>query len=758
MADQSITGPAASHAAGSQPRVTATDLHPPQTVAPPQPQHPHPQPQPQHPQRPLTQLADQPHAGLFAPKAQLIGAIIAGLLLLIAFVAQITGLTPSPAPLWLAALNWAALAIGLLYGGRAALEAARNSLVDIDVLMVVAALLAAWIGAVAEGALLLFLFTLAGALEDLATARTKAAVSALHALMPTRAVAQVDGTWTELPPEQLTVGQLIKVPTGERVPADARVTLGDSSFDQSSLTGESLPRDVGPGDELYAGTINVGDPIEALVLRPASQSSLQKVLALVLEAQATKEPVQRLIDRLSGPYAVTVFAVSIVVFLLWWLGPEPLFARPWKDAAYTAIGLLIVMSPCALVISTPTATLAAISRGARGGVLFKGGQAIERLAGLGAIAFDKTGTLTVGRPSVQGVHAVGWSDQTHMLEVAAALEGHSTHPIAQAVVREAQAHAQSQAQAQAQAQPQAPERNRPNPVHAQEVRTVVGRGVTGFIDGTEARLGNLAHTRELLPACFVNHVREVLDKVQRQGQIAVVCVHDQQAGVFILTDAERPGADGLVARLHALDVRPVVMLTGDNALTAGRVAQRLGLDALYAELLPADKVRHVQELKATLTQPPSENHPKRKPHRKRAAGTLVGVIGDGVNDAPALAMADVSIAIGSIGSDAALENADIVLLNDDLGSVPWALGLARRTRRTITINLCFAIGAMSLMAIGVVVGSLWGWKMPLWMGVVGHEGGTLLVVAHSLLLLAHPAITIAPRGTPGSPGAPPAAP
>jgi len=661
---------------------------------------------------------------LLAPRSQLIGASVAGALLLVAFAARLMGLAPAteagPA-LWPLALDWLALLIGLVYGGRAAAEAVRANLVDIDVLMVVAALLAAWIGAVAEGALLLFLFTLAGALEDLAAARTKAAVAALHTLMPTRAMVLIDGAWLERAPEALEVDARVRVPTGERVPADARVVLGSSSLDQSSLTGESMPRDVGPGAEVFAGTINVGDPFEATVLRLASDSSLQKVLRLVIEAQSTKEPVQRVIDRLSRPFALAVFGLSLTVFLLWWLGPAPLFGRPMKDAAYTAIGLLIVLSPCALVISTPTASLAGISRGARGGVLFKGGQAIERLAGLGAVAFDKTGTLTVGKPELRDLLAVGWSDGREMLAVAAGLEMHSTHPIAQAIVRAAAAQSVT-------------------PADVQHVRTVVGRGVSGELDGQQAHLGNLAHTRESLPACFVNHVRAELAKVQHQGQIAVVCTHGQQAGVFILADSARPGADCLVERLHALGVRPVVMLTGDNALTATTIATALKLDEFHAELLPAGKVEHVRALKAKL----STSAPRGRRH--------VGVIGDGVNDAPALAMADVSLGIGSIGSDAALENADIVLLSDDLSTVPWAVGLARRTRRTITINLCFAIGAMAVMAVGVIVGSLFGWRMPLWMGVVGHEGGTLLVVGHSLLLLGYRGIEVCTCGAIAKPG------
>lgn len=639
--------------------------------------------------------------GLFSPRTQLVLALVAGLLLLVAFIWRHAAPMADPAAFHPASiLNFASLAIGLIYGVRSAIEAGKESWVDIDVLMVVAAVLAAAIGAPAEGALLLFLFTLAGALEDLAMARTRRAVTALHKLMPTTAQVMDNGQWVTRAPETLRPGDRIRILPGEQVPTDARLASGSTSIDQATITGESQPRDVNPGDELFAGTLNVGNPCEAIVTKAASESSLQKVLNLVTQAQAQREPIQQLIDKLSQPYAIAVFATSLTVFIVWYFA----LGRPPKDAAYTAIGLLIVMSPCALVIATPTATLAAISRAARGGVLFKGGQSIERLARITSIAFDKTGTLTVGRPSVREIAPIAWSERDHLLSVAAALESTSTHPIAEAIVKAARDAGVS-------------------PAQMSDVKYITGRGVVGHLDGSEARLGSMAHTGELIPVCLRNNVREVLATVQHQGKIAVVCVHDQQAAVFILSDAARPGADCLVRRLHEYGVRPVVMLTGDNKLTAESIATSLHLDEFHAELLPQNKVEHVQRL-------------------KKASKGGVGVIGDGVNDAPALASADVAIGIGSIGSDAALENADIVLLNDDLSAVPWAVGLARRTRRTITINLVFALSAMAIMAIVVIVGSLTGWQMPLWMGVIGHEGGTLLVVAHSLLLLLHRGIPI----------------
>lgn len=677
-------------------------------------------------------------ARLTSPWGELISAIIAGTLLLAGFVIAHTADAPGSVPF---VLYWISLSLGLIHGGRAAFEALAQRHFDIDVLMVLGALLAAWVGAPAEGALLLFLFVLSGALEALAMARTTRAVEALHKLMPTAAMRLRSGAastdpdaWEHVPPESLAAADRIKILPGEIIPADAAVSLGESSINQSTLTGESVPRDVRVGDALYAGTINVGNPIEAIVTRPAKESSLQRILNLVIEAQQQREPVQRLIDRLSQPYAWGVLILSIAVVLIWWLAFNVPFVQHtpagMRGALYTGITLLIVASPCALIIATPTATLTGIARGARSGVLFKGGQSLERLSRLAAVAFDKTGTLTIGKPRVQQIHPIGWSDETALLRVAAGLEQESTHPIAQAIIDAAK------------------ERSI-DPATIEAGKFTVGRGVSATYQSKEARLGTLIFTEPLIPACLRASVADTLARVQHRGEIGTVVTWDQHTGVIVLSDQVRPGAPELVARLHDLNVRPVCMLTGDNRATAEHVANALGLDRWHAELLPPDKVAHVQKLKDEIA-------------REKRTGT-VGVIGDGVNDAPALAAAGVSIAIGSIGSDAALESADIVLLSDDLGVVPWAVGLARRVRRTITINLIFSISAIVIMALATLIGSRIGHDVPLWAGVIGHEGGTLLVVANSLLLLLYRSPLAPSSDTPLSttaspPAAAPAAP
>lgn len=637
---------------------------------------------------------------VFSARGELWSSIAAGVLLATGAAVWFFSRSGGEAG-WERWLYWASLAIGIVHATRAAWESVARWRFEIDVLMLLGAVLAGVMGHPAEGALLLFLFLLSGALEALAAERTTREVEALHRLMPTQAIRRdpATGEWMTVTPDLLAPGDEIKVLPGELVGADAKVLEGLSSIDQANLTGESMPRSVGPGDDLYAGTINVGNPVILRVTRRAAESSLRRILDLVLRARQQREPVQRFIDRMSQPYAVGVVVASAATFAVWfWV-----LGRSLESSLFTAITLLIVASPCAVIIATPTATLAAIARGARCGVLFKGGQSLERLARLTAVAFDKTGTLTVGKMRVQELHPIGWSDERGLLAIAAGLEQDSTHPIAAAVRRAAVDRAVQ-------------------PARASDPKFTAGRGVSAEFAGKPARLGTLVFVEPLIPVCLRARVRQVLASVQHRGNIGTVVAHDQQAGVIILADTIRPGAPRLVADLHAIGVKPVVMLTGDNSLTAKAVSDSLGLDRFSADLLPQDKVQAVAELK--------------KEAHARNPRSGVGVIGDGVNDAPALAAADVSIAIGSIGSDAALESADIVLLSDDLAVVPWAVRLSRRARRTILMNLVLALGAIAIMAAATLAGSYLGRPLPLWIGVIGHEGGTLLVVANSLLLLA----------------------
>ncbi|MEC9373975.1 MAG: cation-translocating P-type ATPase, partial [Planctomycetota bacterium] len=604
------------------------------------------------------------------------------------------------------ALVWISLAIGMVYGLRAAIEAIRQLSVDIDVLMVVGAALAAGVGHPEEGALLLCLFVLSGALEARALERTRREVEALHKLMPRVARVLRAGEWHEIDPHDLVRGDRIRLRPGDVIPVDCELVEGASAVDQSTLTGESMPREVHPGDELFAGTVNTSSAIEATVLRPAAESSLQKILNLVIEAREQRQPVQRAIDRLSRPYAISVLLASLLVVLIWWLA----FAEPFSSAAYTAITFLIVMSPCALIIATPTVTLSAIARAARAGVLFKGGHAIERLSQVAAVCFDKTGTLTHGKPRIMQVHPVAWSSGPDLLSVAAGLEADSTHPIATAIR-------------------DAAKRKGVGACNVQNVQHIPGRGLTGSLHGAEVRLGNIAHTEEHIPTCLRARVREVLDRIQSRGQIGVVVAlagSDAEAGqaaVLVISDPLRENAADMVASLHELGVRHVRMFTGDNTATAAHVAKTVGISEWNAELFPEDKLRLVREMR---------DHAREHHHVRRCA---VAYIGDGVNDAPALSAADVGLAIGSIGSDAALESADIVLLADDLRAVPWALELARRARAILVFNIIFALTVIVGMAAATLIGSRAGWPVPMSIGVIAHEGGTLFVVVNALRLL-----------------------
>lgn len=649
----------------------------------------------------------------FTPKGELWGAIVAGVLLGVGFLLHVVLKMP-----WAEGSIWASLSIGMVYGLRAAWDALSERRVDIDVLMVVGAGLAALIGHPEEGALLLFLFTLSGALEELAMQRTEREVRALSALLPKAALVQRNGQWIETDAESLVAGELVKIRPGERVPVDAVVVEGASAIDQSAITGESVPRDVKVGDELFAGTVNADDPLTARTLRPAKESSVQKILTLVISARDNREPVHRTIDKISQPYTIAVLVASVVIVLVWWqvLGAPLYSAAPEgarQSALYTAITFLIVASPCALIIATPTATLAGLARLAKGGVLAKGGDAMSRLAKVGRVCFDKTGTLTFGRPRLHEVHAVAWSDGDELLAIAAAMEKDSTHPIAQGILEAAQQRGIA-------------------PVAITNINHVVANGIEARLPAHRnalVRIGRYRFVEELIPVCFRARTQEVLASVQQRGQIAlVVARQDEQhpdggeAAVLIMADAVRTGAKEMVEQLHALSIRPLRMLTGDNRATAQRIGEHLGLDQVDAELLPEDKLAIVRD------------------ERQRAHAHQRGVafIGDGVNDAPALATADVALGIGTIGTAAALESSDVVLLSDNLASVPWAIRVARATSRTILTNLSIALSVIIIMSIVTLIASRTSHPVPLSLGVLAHEGGTVLVVLNSLRILGFP--------------------
>lgn len=625
--------------------------------------------------------------------SQLPLAIWCGITLLVGFLLWEFAAEPSPALGQVGlGLVYGSLALGSVHGVRAALESLRAFRPDIDVLMVVGAFLSAGIGHPEEGALLLFMFTLAGGLEHRAMNKARDAVSRLNKLMPKNALVKRGDAWQPIEPEELHAGDVVLVRPGETIPADGVVTDGHTEVDQSSLTGESMPRSVKVDDGVFAGTINRHGAIEVRVTRPVQESSIHRILELVLEAQERRQPLQRVIDRFSTPYTVTVFILAGLAhggFML--LGGDS-----FTDALYRAITLLVVASPCALVISTPTATLCGLSRAARSGVLIKGGDALERLSRVRRVALDKTGTLTTGQIEVTRVTPIAAGDVESLLSIAYAAEQRSTHPIAAAVVRLAQ-------------------QRQLHPRELASLTDVPGRGVEGVFQGERVRIGNLDFCEELIDVCFRGHTREVVSRILETGAKAIVIAHQGDAIVLTLADTPRVGAEHLTRDLAAAGVESVTMLTGDARIIAERLAAQLGITDVRAELMPEDKVEQIRRLRAE--------------HRK--VGGLA-VIGDGVNDAPALAVADVGLAMGGVGADAALEAADVVLLHDDLDRIPWSISLARRVRRVMLANLFFAMGVIAVLATLTVIGDI-----PLWIGVLGHEGSTLVVVANSLRILAH---------------------
>ncbi|MBW7917023.1 MAG: heavy metal translocating P-type ATPase [Trueperaceae bacterium] len=582
------------------------------------------------------------------------------------------------------------LLLAFLAGGLPAGIAAGRALVeerklDIDLLMVLAALAAALVGEARDGAILLFLFSLANTLEANAFSNTRRAVASLMELKPETATLMVDGAPRQVPAATVAPGAVILVRPGERVPLDGVVLEGVSSLDQSPITGEAVPVDKGVGDALFAGSVNGHGALRVRVTKDASSSTLARMIELVTEAQATRSPSQRFGDWFGERYTVLVLlgtGAALAAFLL--LGMER------QAAFYKAATLLVVASPCAVVISVPAAVLSALARAARMGVLFKGGAALEEFGAVDVMAFDKTGTLTQGRMRVAEVVPFGVSAAS-VLELAGAIEASSEHAVAQAIVAAA---------------------GRPDaPPLVEGVTAVPGMGIRATVDGAAHWAGN----RRLAANVGVPTTPEVeatLALLEGRGHTTVMVGDARRViGVVAVADTVRATAGAAIRELRARGVERIVMLTGDHPEAAHAVADELGIAAaeVNAGLLPEEKVARVREL---------------------AGGGRVAFVGDGVNDAAALAVASVGVAMGVAGSDAALEAADVALLSDDLARLPEAHDLARRANRVIRQNLAFALGIMLVMVVTTLVA-----RLPLPLGVLGHEGGTILVVMNGLRLL-----------------------
>jgi Zn2+/Cd2+-exporting ATPase len=580
-----------------------------------------------------------------------------------------------------------------LFGGTyATYQAVRELLqkhVDIDLLMVTAAIGAATIGGWAEGGVLLFLFSLGNALEHYALGRTHRAVRALMEMSPDEATALRDGQEIQVPVEQLAIGDIVITRPGERVPVDGTVRSGSSSIDESAITGESIGVEKVVGDLVFAGTVNGHGYLRIRVDRPSTESTLSKIVRIVEEARGQQSRAQRFTDRFEGPYAIGVIVVSALLVII----PVLALGYDFDDMFYRAMTLLVVASPCALIISTPASILSALANAARMNVLFKGAVHLENTGVVDVVAFDKTGTLTEGKPRVTDVAPETGISEHELLRYAAAVERMSEHPLADAIVGHADKLGVDAV-----------------PVgETTDLEAVTGRGIRAMVQGTPVRIGNEAML-EFDGIPVPDDVRNRVDRFREAGKTVMYVATSRVLGVVAVADVIRPDAPAVVQALKRLGVERTMILTGDNELAAQAIARQVGIDEWRAGLLPEQKLDVIKELEE--------------------AGHTVAMVGDGVNDAPALATATVGVAMGAAGTDVALETADVVLMADDLKRLPYAIELSRRARRTIRQNIGFALGVIVVLVIFTLAG-----QVPLPVGVIGHEGSTIIVVLNGLRLL-----------------------
>jgi len=595
----------------------------------------------------------------------------------------------------LSLLGWntgstALYASSLVLGAPVTLRKARHALkvgaLDINVLMVVAALGAIALGEWSEAAAVVFLFAVAQALETRTLERARFAIRALMDLAPSQVVVRDGNTERVSSIDAVVPGDVIVVRPGEKIPLDGAVVAGVSAVNQAPITGESLPIDKDIGDEVFAGTINGRGALEVRVTRRQRDSTLSRIIHLVERAQMQCAPSQTLVERFARVYTPAVLALSAAVALV----PPLALDAGWRDWVYRALVLLVVSCPCALVISTPVSVIAALAGAARRGVLIKGGVHLERAAGVRCVAFDKTGTLTRGVPDVVAIEPLGGVTANEVLAMAAAVEHRSEHPIARAIVQHAEALG-------------VPHRA------ASAVRALPGRGAEGLIDEVRTLVGNrhLFAERGLLTADVEMTMRRTADA----GATPVIVARGGvPLGVIAVADRIRSVSRDVVDLLRLQNIEHVAMLTGDSAATAAAVAAELGVDQVRPELMPEDKVAAIDDL------------------RKRFGS--VAMVGDGVNDAPALAAADVGIAMGAAGSDVALEAADVALMSDDLTKIPYALRLSRLTLRNIKTNLAMSLALKGVFVIAAVAG-----VATLWMAVLADTGASVIVIANALRLM-----------------------
>ena len=569
-----------------------------------------------------------------------------------------------------------------------ALPALLKGKFDTDILMLAAAAGAAILGEWAEGAFLLFLFSLGHAGEHYALDRARDAVNKLGELMPATAQLKTGDGVVDTPVEELNIDDVVLVRPGDRVPVDGEVVAGDSNIDQSPITGESVPVTKNVGDEVFAGTINQENSLDVKVTKLAKDNTLSRVMQMVAEAQSQQSPTQRFTQRFTAWFVPAVLIGTLLFVVI----PPLMGLTTLQDSFYRGMLLLVAASPCALAVGTPAAVLSGIAQAARNGVLIKGGIHLENLGTLDAIAFDKTGTITTGEFGVSDLVTTNGTSETELLRIAATVEQQSNHPLAKAIVAEAR-------------------KRDLNLENADGLENIAGKGVRSAIDGIPVLLGSGKLFVD--NADFQSVLAKQVETLEQKGRTAVIVQYGERfLGVLGLADVPRENAQSVMQSLQAIGVKHLVMLTGDNDDVAQQIAQQVGLTDVKAELLPEDKLQAIKSMEKSYDS--------------------IAMVGDGVNDAPALATATVGIAMGGAGTAVALETADVALMADDLSKLPFAVGLSRASRRIIQQNLAISLGVIALLILASVLG-----VVQLSGAVILHEGSTILVVGNAIRLLAY---------------------
>ncbi len=581
---------------------------------------------------------------------------------------------------------------GGYFGVIASFGSLRKGEVDVDLLMVLAALGAAFVDHPFEGAMLLFLFSLSNVLQNFAMERSRNAIQSLMKLRPDEINCQVNGQLEIRAVAEVEPGTRVLVKPGESIALDGKVISGQSAVDESSLTGESLPVSKKTGDTLFSGTVNQSGSLEYEVTKCEAESTLSKIIAMVESAQSEKASSQRFLEKAEQYYAMGVILFTLgLIFIPW-----KLMGEVFSTSFYRAMTVMVVASPCALIISTPAAFLSAIGGAARKGVLFKGGVHLERMANIKILAFDKTGTLTRGEPTVTHILLVSGeseANQNQLLRKLAIVEAHSEHPLAEAVMKAARTR----------------DLEIPEP---QNFRSIPGKGAAATVENQELVAGSFRYFEEQnveIPAALQQRCQELQD----QGHSLILLAEQSDTlnllGVVALADEIREDAARMIEGLRKRGIKRIAMLTGDHPRVAAHIAERLGIDDVFAGLLPEQKVDKIRELQ--------HDGP-------------VAMVGDGVNDAPALATADLGIAMGAVGTDVAMETADVVLMSNELCHLVNAFALAKRTRRIVAQNLIFSLSIILVLVVSTLTIGI-----PLPLGVIGHEGSTVLVCLNGLRLL-----------------------